>query len=295
MKKFIFLAILLLLIIYLFLYFGKKNNHDSIIGFAANKSDLSSDTLMKTIPSPDVNIANYRILFEGTQLIEYLLPKLPKDDRMVTHTGFTLAYNEGNEEADWVAYKLKGKEVHIQRKRTDNFRSDPGVQSGSATPFDYLHSGYDRGHLAPAADMKWSTQAMSESFFMSNMTPQVPDFNRGIWEDLEEQVRNWAIIEQEIYVVTGPVFEAPSQDRKYIGADRVAVPDAFYKIVLDYKQPNFKVISFLIPNEGSMQSYWQYTTSIDNIEKITGLDFFPSFPDTIETVLEQKDYASLWP
>jgi endonuclease G, mitochondrial len=295
MKKTIFIIILVILIIGLFLHYGRKSNPNSAIGFQPTSNQtVLKDTLTKQAPILQTNITNFVLPYEGKQLVQYLLPKLPQGDELVQHIGYILAYNEGNEEPDWVAYELTDPEVHALRKRTDNFKADPYVSTGSATPLDYFHSGYDRGHLAPAADMKWSEQAMQESFYMSNMTPQAPDFNRGIWEDLEEQVRNWAITDKDIFIVDGPVFEMPSNERTYIGANRIAVPDAFYKIVLDCRKNDLKTISFLIPNEGSMQSYWQYTTTIDNIEKITGLDFFPALPDSVESNLERSNNSNPW-
>ncbi|GAH82191.1 unnamed protein product, partial [marine sediment metagenome] len=129
----------------------------------------------------------------------------PKDD-IIRHTAYTLKYKEKYEQAEWVLYKLTAERVKGSYKRTNDFRPDPMVKTGSATLSDYKGSGYDRGHLAPAGDMKWSTTAMSESFYMSNMSPQNPGFNRGIWKKLEGQVRTWATDNEEIYIVTGPVL-----------------------------------------------------------------------------------------
>jgi endonuclease G, mitochondrial len=295
MKKVIFIIILLVVVIGLFLHYGRKSNLNPDIGFQDKKSQSPvAESLQKTREAIPINLSDFQIPYEGKQLVQYLLPKVPNGDEVITHLGYTLAYNEQNEEADWVAYELEVTELNIYRKRSDNFRPDPDVTTHSATPADYFHSGYDRGHLAPAADMKWSAQAMNESFYMSNMTPQEPDFNRGIWEDLEEQVRNWAIAYNDIYVVTGPVFEEAASERRYIGTNKVAVPDAFFKIILDCSKNNLKTIAFLITNEGSMQSYWQYTTTIDQIEKITGLDFFPSLPDSVENMIERSNHSNLW-
>ena len=111
-------------------------------------------------------------------------PKPIIGEQIVNHLGYSLSYNEKNEQASWVAYELTADQVRGTVKRKDSFRSDPLIKTGSASLSDYKGSGYDRGHLAPAADMKWSTTAMSESFFMSNMSPQLPGFNRGIWKKL---------------------------------------------------------------------------------------------------------------
>ena len=129
-------------------------------------------------------------LFANSDNYFNYLPSQQSNGQIVHHANYTLQYNEEHEQASWVAYRLTSH--HLQNpstKRKDNFRSDPKVKTGSATLSDYKGSGYDRGHLAPAADFKWSSTAMSESFYMSNMSPQVPGFNRGIWKKLESKIR----------------------------------------------------------------------------------------------------------
>ena len=153
---------------------------------------------------------------------EILLPEINPNDIIVKHYAYTLNYNEEHEQAEWVAYILTKDRVYGTVKRTNNFRPDPKVKTGSATLADYKGSGYDRGHLAPAADMKWSATAMSESFYMSNMSPQRPGFNRGIWKRLEQLVRTWAVEYEEIHVVTGPVLKGSF---KSIGPNQVSVPE----------------------------------------------------------------------
>ncbi|NCB02070.1 MAG: DNA/RNA non-specific endonuclease, partial [Spirochaetia bacterium] len=131
------------------------------------------------------------------------IPLLEDGETLILHTGYSLVYDEQTEQARWVAYHLTQDELYGLYDRKDNFRSDPLITTGSAQLEDYRKSGYDRGHLIPAADASWSESAMSETFFMSNMSPQEPKFNRGIWADLEAVVRNFAATNQEVYVVTG--------------------------------------------------------------------------------------------
>ena len=136
-------------------------------------------------------------------------PLTSTTDTIRSYTGFDLGYNEQYEQASWVVYVITREEVESgQVDRTDNFRPDTSISTGSAELKDYRGSGFDRGHLAPAGDMKWDRTAMSESFLMSNMSPQEPSFNRGIWKRLEEQVRNWAIEKDSLFVITGPVLES---------------------------------------------------------------------------------------
>ncbi len=220
------------------------------------------------------------------------LPASVPGDELVIHTAFTICYSEKYEQAKWAAYRLTA-EMYSNNgeERKNNFRIDKDVASGSASPDDYKKSGYDRGHLCPAGDMGWSEQAMSESFFMSNMSPQLPAFNRGIWKKLESDVRGWAEKNDEIYVVTAGVLE---DSLVTIGSDRVAVPRYFYKIILDYKAPEYKAIAFVLPNRGSKQSVFDFAVSIDSVEHLTGIDFFPALPDSIENYLESHVEIDKW-
>ncbi len=220
------------------------------------------------------------------------IPMLREGDILVLHTGFALVYNEEHEQPDWVAYELTRDEVYGIHDRADNFRADPSIKTGSAALADYRGSGYDRGHLIPAADLKWSIEALSDSFYMSNMSPQNPDFNRGIWSKLEAVVRNMAVDEGSVYVVTGPVLT----DGPYptIGKNEVSIPHQYYKVILDYVGPELKAIGFLLPNEGSQQPLTKFATSIDKVEMVTGLDFFPQLPDDLEATLESTFDVSLW-
>lgn len=222
----------------------------------------------------------------------YELPKSNPKEQIVRHTGYTLSYCEANEQASWVAYVLT-KEHLEQRshKRTNKFIEDPAVKTGSATNTDYTGSGYDRGHLAPAADMGWSEETMAESFYFSNMSPQVPSFNRGIWKKLEEQVREWAIDNDKIYVATGPIL---NNNLDKIGPSGVSVPRYYYKVILDYTEPELKAIGFILPNENSTLPIKHFAVTVDSVEHFTGINFFYKLPDNIEKQLESKLDLSQW-
>ncbi len=220
------------------------------------------------------------------------LPQLNSvNDKVIRKTGFSLLYNEVHEQASWVAYQLTQSETQGFIERTDNFRVDPMVKTGSATSADYQGSGYDRGHLAPAGDMGWSSLAMSESFYYSNMSPQVPAFNRGIWKRLEEQVRFWAVDNDTVYVVTGPVL---SGDLPKIGPSQVSVPRYYYKVLLDYSEPKVKGIGFVMPNMGLKLPLQNYAVSIDSVERLTGINFFPKLVDNQEEIIEKTVCLSCW-
>ena len=220
------------------------------------------------------------------------LPKPIDGEQIIEHTGYILSYNEEAEQPSYVSYELTREEVYGALDRADNFREDKSVKSGSATLSDYKGSGYDRGHLAPAADFKWSEEAMSDTFYLSNMSPQVPAFNRGIWGDLETIVRQIAVDNEKIYVVTGPVLtDGPY---KTIGKNKVAVPNQYYKVILDYTDPDIKAIGFVLPNSDKTEKIESYVMSVDDVEEITGLDFFYQLPDDEEEVIESNVDITKW-
>lgn len=227
----------------------------------------------------------------GFASLEEALPAHGTQEQIIRHSAYILLYNEKYEQADWVVYRLTRDMVHGGIKRTNDFRPDPTVATSSATVNDYMRSGYDKGHLVPAGDMKWSQTAMSESFFMSNMSPQEPGFNRGIWENLESAVRAWADINEELYVVTGPVVVG---DYRTIGENGVAVPLYYYKVLLDIKEPGLKGLGYILPNKPSRLPLSRYAVSIDSVESFTGIDFFPSLPDSFENILESGYQSDEW-
>ena len=224
----------------------------------------------------------------------FFLP-IGSQGELIKHKYYYLSYNESTEQADWVAYILKKEELKIPNvNRSRKYFKDPSVSTESAHHKDYSNSGYTRGHLAPAGDMAFSEEAMRESFYMSNMSPQNRAFNNGVWKELEESIRDWAFQEDELIVVTGPIFHSDRPDR--IGQARVAVPDAFFKIVLDITAPDYKAIAFVIPNEKSEAPLSQYAVSIDSIEQITKFDFFADLlDDEEEDVLENTVWIDNWP
>lgn len=215
--------------------------------------------------------------------------------QVISHKHYTLSYNEEHEQAEWVAYKLTKENLRKPRvKRAKKFRQDNLINTLSAKHNDYSHSGYTRGHLVPAGDMAFSTEAMRESFFMSNMSPQIKEFNGGIWRELEENVRDWAFDNDELYIVSGPVLNGDHIIKK-IGFNEVSVPDLFYKIILDLKEPEKKAIAFLMPNEKSVKKIHHYAVSIDEVENITGIDFFAGFlSPELEEQLESSSNPKKW-
>lgn len=228
---------------------------------------------------------------EPSKIISLEIPKINTGDKIITHTGYSLLYNETHEQANWVAYQLTKEETTKLFERTDNFITDSKVKTGTANSKDYEGSGYDRGHLAPASDMGYSATTMAESFYYSNISPQVASFNRGIWKKLEELVRTWAIENNDVYVITGPVL---SYGLPSIGPNKVSIPNYYYKVVLDYTEPSIKGIGFILPNIGSKDPLQNFAVTIDSIEKLTGIDFFPLIDDKQEELIEKTLCIKCW-
>lgn len=220
------------------------------------------------------------------------IPFSNNPENIVRHSGFSLSYSEEHEQAAWVAYVLSSKETEGKIPRSNNFREDPSIISGSAKLTDYKGSGYDRGHLAPAGDLKWSESSMKDSFYLSNMSPQVPGFNRDIWKRLEEWTRDQTMINGEIIVITGPVLtDGPYEE---IGVSGVDIPKRYFKVLLDYTEPDIKAIGFIMENKTSKEDILNFAVSIDKVEEITGLDFLYLLEDKLENNIESELSLHMW-
>lgn len=227
------------------------------------------------------------VVFDTTKTtdnLHFLAPRAA-ENQIIIHKGFSLSYNEEAEQAEWVFYKLCPSNFTTEIERTNDFREDPFVEKGSATLEDYYKSGYDRGHLAPAGSMKTNEETMSNSFFMSNISPQIPAFNRGVWKRLEEKIRFWVERMDSIFVVTGPVLDLPLDT---IGHNLVLVPRAFFKTLLAFRMNKVTGIAFCLPNAASDQSLYTFATSIDSIESITGIDFYPNLDPNLQDSIEKN-------
>ena len=245
-----------------------------------------------TSRSADKKVKNIELVEKKNErIISYSLLPAKSSNQVIEHKYYTLSYSEKDEQAEWVAYKLTNDNSNKKIKRKSYFRIDPKVESGSSELIDYYKSGYDRGHLAPAGSMRVNDVSMSESFYMSNISPQKPKFNQGVWKRLENRVRYWASIYDSLYVVTGPVLSKPID---IIGTNSVTVPRAFYKTLVGFKEEKIKAIAFIIPNLKSNKSIYSYSVSVDNVEKITNINFYSNFPDSVENKIEANSDIKIW-
>ena len=218
--------------------------------------------------------------------------KLPSGMKNVVcqYSGFTSYFNPETHIPNCVAYEIIESETTGDEPRKKSFEADHTID-GCAESSDYRNSGYDRGHMAPAADMKWSKEAMEESFLMTNICPQVKSLNSGIWHRLEQRVREWAARDSSIIVVCGPIF-TPGKPVEQIGEIGVAVPHRFFKAL--YAPGRNIGIAFIFDNDKVKGELRSYAVTIDSVERETGLDLFYNLPDDIENEVENQCNYKLW-
>ncbi len=258
--------------------------------------------------SLDSIVKSIKLAILHKDLEEKGLPEYDKDVEIINHNALILSYNEDHEQANWVAHIISKEITGKGYGRTNDFRPDPLVKTGSTVekdfflkhfnPDDSTYSydgfGYDRGHLAPSADFRWNREAMSESYFYSNMSPQLPDFNRGIWAKTESFLREYvAENNHNIYVVTGGILtdDLPKVEKSI---NKVSIPREFYKVAADLETNPPEGIAFIIPNEGSEYPVISFVVPIDSVEKITGINFFASLPDSIQNKFEKTVDTQHW-
>lgn len=251
--------------------------------FSCRKQEYNSNNLEKNMKNITLDVSSSKLNFN-------FYPSSTSNE-IINHEFFSLSYVEKYEQAEWVAYELKSDMIRSSKFKRPFFIEDPLVKTNSADWRNYKKSGFDKGHLCPAADMKFSKKAFEDTFFTSNISPQKHNFNDGIWNTLEDKVRYWAGKYGSIYVVTGGVL---NDELTYIGKEEVAVPKFFYKALLDNSRGEFKMIAFLVPSEKSDKPLYDFVISVDDLEKITGIDFYPNLPNDIETRLEKKSDYKDW-
>lgn len=221
---------------------------------------------------------------------EYFLPT-STTGQIVHHEGYSLSYSEKDEQAEWVAYELKKSHLSSTNFKRPYFKIDKAVKTGAADWRNYKNSGYDRGHLCPAGDRRYSQSAHDETFLTSNISPQENEFNAGIWNTLEQKVRYWASKYDGVFVVTGGVLKG---NMETIGDEHVSVPNQFYKVLIDSNSGKTKMIAFLLPHKNLNKPLYEFVVSVDSIEKLTGIDFFPQLDDFLENKLEASNSYKEW-
>lgn len=250
----------------------------------ASKKATSGGKPEKSAPGTSVKIP---------ENIEIPQLQTKRKEQVIRHEGYTVSYNSDYKIANWVAYKLTADEAKSKKaERSNKFVPDPQVKGATAENGDYTRTGFDRGHMAPAGDMKWSARAMRESFYFSNICPQKPGLNRGVWKELEEQSRLWAMDNGAVWIVTGPVI---SGDLKRLGKNGVGIPASFYKVICTVTNGKYSGIAFLFENRDyDNTSLKSVAIPVDSVEKVTGIDFFPSVPAEQEKKMEASVVWNDW-
>lgn len=228
------------------------------------------------------------------RLYEIPAPLKDRPEQILHRRGYTASYNQTTKTPNWVAWHLTAAHTRgrIQREQEVFTEDEDIAKDQRATDNDYYNSRYDRGHMCPAGDNKWDQQAMSQSFLFTNVCPQNHGLNKYEWNDLEMLCRDWARKYDAIDIVCGPLFTSDGQ-QKTIGRNKVWVPDAFFKVVL-CRQGTPKAIGFIYRNEGKKQDMKDAVHSVDEIERLTHMDFFPALDDNIETRIEAHANLSDW-
>lgn len=261
--------------------------------------------ILITKDSIDLLIEKEKLLDIQLRIHQFGIPALQEGDSVICHSAYCLVFSKKHQLAKWVSHILTPDVIDGRVSRTNNFRMDPQVPSSgndsdyfSKTPtadgkFKYVGFGYDRGHLAPSADFRWSSNALSESYYFSNITPQSPDLNRGKWAEIEGFLRGYIYINPKnfLYIVTGPVLR-DSLPTIAQGIHHLPIPEYHYKIAVDYDK---KIgIAFLCPQKNLIYPIDSYVVSIDSIEKLTGINFFPTLKGEDESLIESMFDFSKW-
>ncbi|MDD3687734.1 MAG: DNA/RNA non-specific endonuclease [Bacteroidales bacterium] len=295
------LALVYLAILFapIFLFSQNYENELNLLNAEIERLNQKRDSLFNIVEQIKLN--NLK-----SQLLEFGIPELKDGEELICHSAFCLVYDEEHEMARWTAHIISHEIVNGAVSRTNDFRVDSLIKTGSSEEVDYFLTtekddgslkydgfGYDRGHLAPSADFRWSPVALSESYFYSNMTPQLPEFNRELWADIESFMREYVYNNpgKDLFIVTAPVLrdDLPKQTRS---KNNVSIPEYHYKIGVDMQSK--KGIAFIVSQKNTGYPIESYVVSIDSIEKITGINYFPKLSAEDEKLIESNSDISQW-
>lgn len=242
-----------------------------------------------TLPGSDPDTSS---VAASTQHLEY--PAYETCEDIIEYSGFTSSYNHSTLVPEWVAYELTAEELNwVYNSQSSNFSRDPNLKGKQASREDYSHSGWDKGHMAPKADMRWSEESYWESHYFTNVCPQNHELNAGDWNTLEKSVRRWAKQYGTVWVVCGPIFEEDAHGT--IGEAHVHIPDAFFKALLTCDSHGlYHTIGFVMPNEGTHHAFKSYACTVNSLEERIGRDLFPALDDSVEESAEDEMNWTIW-
>jgi len=284
-----FFAILLIFNIFNLQLFS-QSDYEKKIKLIEERIKLLSDSKVEYYKQ----LENLKYKWIQEQIKKYALPKVDEDGFLIFHSAMALFYIDRWGQSKWVVHMILPDIATGIETRTNNFRRDSLIAADMPDKIDYFNTGYDRGHLAPSADFRWSRRALSESYFYSNISPQKPELNRGKWSQMEDFLRHYVIYTgHPIFVVTGGILS--DTIKRTIGVNKkIKVPPYLYKIAVDLEASPPRAIAFMMLNGTNTKPFTSYTITIDSLEKLTGIDFFYLLPDTLENRLETMNNIALW-
>jgi len=274
----------------------KPSKHGKLIGgiyaYQEQKGGLAEQNKDENSPENNVDGKRGEAKYKVSSGLEVPGKLTDRPEQILKRVAYTSSYNSDLRIPNWVAWQLTGAHTEGKNKRAGvKFQEDTDVPLPRAVDFDYVRSGYDRGHLCPSADNRWDATAQEQSFLLTNVCPQDHNLNVGDWHELENLCRKWAKTYGSIYIVAGPVLLKGKH--KAIGKNKVTVPEAFFKVVLCMEgEP--KAIGFIYRNESGNRPKSYYVNTIDDVERITGIDFFPALPDNVEKAVEATCNLEEW-
>lgn len=266
---------------YLFLILVSLSSLLNFLDSCKREKERTADSFEDIVPSTNNKAESLEI------------PSFSRSEDINKYKGFTVSYNHTTLVPNWVAYELTSSELDGDYdNKNSNFSRDPNLIGSQASREDYSNSGWDKGHMAPKADMRWSSQAYWQSHYFTNICPQNHKFNAGDWNTLEKSVRNWARKYERIWIVCGPIFTTHQYGT--IGQAKVQVPDKFFKALLIKNGNDYESIAFVMPNNGQHHPQNSYAMSVDQLEEIIQRDLFPNLEDPIEEATERDFDLTYW-
>lgn len=292
MRKDVFLLSLLNVLIVLLTSCGHSSGKNR--RYSIENEQLPVEESITIIGQPDTGGSDPLIIKNPSDSVFIICkPALlsPTTEQLIEKSSYIVSYNKDTKIPNWVAWHLTADHIDGPVRRMNNFYEEESVASPRATLEDYRGSGWSRGHMCPAGDNKWSEAAMYDSFSLVNVCPQDANLNSGLWNRIEMDCRKWAQRYGDIYIVCGPLFY--DQEHETIGVNKVVVPEAFFKVILCL-QGKSKAIGFVVKNNAGTKRKDQYVNTVDEVERLTGYDFFPALPDGIEAEVEAYSNIDDW-
>ena len=283
MKKYLIIFIVFIFVLAIFI--GQCNDDTPNVIHISEKNDEQYSESIK------VKTQNTVIDVSSDSQIE--IPQILSDvyEQKLFRKAYTVSYNCEKKCPNWVAWHLTAEHVDGEIPRLRYFIEDEQVPTPRATNEDYKGSGWSRGHMCPAGDNKWDKDAMRESNLLTNICPQHSSLNSGLWNVIERDCRKWAKRYEDLYIVCGPVYL--NREHETLGLNKVVVPEAFYKVILRLT-PEPAAIGFVVRNNEGKKKKDQFVNTVDDVERITGIDFFSALPDDIENKVEAKADINDW-